>query len=141
MVSGVIQVHIPAWMSRAEEIEAVDRMVARLQRRNQATEVDLEARSSMLATKHGLPRPGSIRWVTNQTGRWGSCTPVDGSIRISDRLAGFPLWVLDAVIVHELAHLVVRAHNAEFYKLCNRYPLTERANGFLIAKGWEEDGG
>jgi predicted metal-dependent hydrolase len=52
---------------------------------------------------------------------------------------GYPQWVIDAVVVHELAHLVVRAHNPEFYELCNRYPLTERAKGFLIAKGWGDD--
>jgi predicted metal-dependent hydrolase len=139
LVDGVVQIHIPAWMSKTEEHETVERMVTRVLRQTEASEIDLEARASSLAAKHGLPLPVSIRWVTNQGTQWGSCTPVDGTIRISDRLVGYPQWVIDAVVVHELAHLVVRAHNAEFYELCNRYPLTERAKGFLIAKGWGDD--
>jgi predicted metal-dependent hydrolase len=66
--------------------------------------------------------------------RWGSCTPATGDIRLSDRLARFPTWVLDYVIVHELAHLVVPDHSADFWKLVARYPKAERARGYLIAK-------
>ena len=57
---------------------------------------------------------------------------------MSDRLAGFPGWVLDYVIVHELAHLRVAGHGPAFWQLVNRYPMTERARGFLIAKGLED---
>ena len=38
----------------------------------------------------GRARPVSVRWVDNQKGRWGSCTPVDGTIRMSSRLRGMP---------------------------------------------------
>jgi predicted metal-dependent hydrolase len=69
--------------------------------------------------------------VTNQKGRWGSCTPADGTIRISNRIAGMPDWVVDYVILHELVHLVVAAHNAAFWALVNRYPKAERAQGYL----------
>jgi predicted metal-dependent hydrolase len=77
--------------------------------------------------------------VSNQTSRWGSCTPATREIRISDRIAGFPEWVLDAVVVHELAHLVHLGHTREFWELAHRYPLTERALGFLIAKQLGDD--
>jgi predicted metal-dependent hydrolase len=66
--------------------------------------------------------------------RWGSCTPDAGTIRISDRLARFPDWVIDYVIVHELAHLAVADHSTEFWQLVHRYPKAERATGYLIAK-------
>jgi predicted metal-dependent hydrolase len=66
--------------------------------------------------------------------QWGSCTLEARSIRISNRLAAFPQWVSDYVIVHELAHLQVGPHNREFWALVRRYPKTERAIGFLIAK-------
>ena len=63
--------------------------------------------------------------------RWASCTPADASIRVSERLREVPPWVLDYVLVHELAHLKVAAHNAEFWALVRRYPKTERAMGYL----------
>jgi predicted metal-dependent hydrolase len=72
-----------------------------------------------------------VRWVTNQNGRWGSCTPVDRTIRISHRVQEMPDWVIDYVLVHELAHLVVPSHSAEFWDLVARYPKTERARGYL----------
>jgi predicted metal-dependent hydrolase len=83
----------------------------------------------------GLRTPQSIRWVDNQDRRWGSCTPAQGSVRISSHLAREPGWVLDYVIVHELAHLHVSAHNRRFWALVARYPLAERARGFLMARG------
>jgi len=137
-VDGVIRVSIPASMTRAEETRWVDEMVRKLTRRTTATEIDLEERAARLADRYGLPRPASIRWVGNQGSRWGSCTPADRTIRISDRMAGFPPWVLDYVLVHELAHLVVAAHDERFRALEARYPRAERAIGFLIAKGLEE---
>ena len=137
-VDGVIRVSIPASMSRAEESRWVDEMVRKLSRRATSTTIDLEDRAARLADRYGLPRPASIRWVSNQGSRWGSCTPADRTVRISDRMAGFPPWVLDYVIVHELAHLVVTAHDERFHELEARYPKAERAIGFLIAKGLEE---
>jgi hypothetical protein len=86
-----------------------------------------------------LPQATTIEWVGNQDSRWGSCSTGTGTVRISDRVAAFPPWVVDYVIVHELAHLVEANHSAAFWKLVARYPKAERARGFLIAKGLEED--
>jgi predicted metal-dependent hydrolase len=135
LVNGVVQVSIPARMSKAEEERWVAEMVGRFTRRQSTEAVDLAARAEVLATRYGLPQPASIRWVDNQEWRWGSCTPADRTIRVSTRLAGFPAWVVDYVIVHELAHLVVGGHGRDFWALVERYPKTERARGFLMAKG------
>jgi predicted metal-dependent hydrolase len=97
-----------------------------------ASDADLERRAAELSARYldGV-RPRSIRWVSNQRRRWGSCTSGTREIRISDRLRVVPDWVLDAVIVHELAHLVEPAHNARFRRLAGRYPRMEEADIFL----------
>ena len=139
-VGGVLHVSIPATMSQAEEQRHVAEMVRRMRRRSESALVDLAERAATLAATHGLRRPVSIRWVDNQEWRWGSCTPADGAIRISTRLATEPSWVLDYVIVHELAHLTVPGHGPAFWALVGRYPRSERARGFLMARGLEHAG-
>lgn len=134
IVDGRMKLAIPSWMSKAEERHWIEVMGRRLRADRDAAEIDLPARAVALADRYGLPRPASIRFVTNQNQRWGSCTPDDGTIRISNRLARYPDWVLDYVIVHELAHLVELNHNAAFHALVDRYPRAERARGYLIAK-------
>src|SRR5262245_36420741 len=110
VVNGVIRLSVPAAMSRAEERQPGPKLAARLERRQATTHIDLEARAAVLSARLGLVRPASIRWVDNQERRWGSCSPGDGTIRVSTRLAGAPLWVVDYVIVHELAHLTEPGH-------------------------------
>jgi predicted metal-dependent hydrolase len=76
-------------------------------------------------------RPTSIRWVTNQNKRWGSCSSDSGEIRLSDRLRSVPEWVLDAVIVHELAHLMQPNHSPGFHRIADRHPRQRQATIFL----------
>ncbi len=118
----------------------VERNQVRRQQRSALTDADLQARAQALNTRffEGRLRWQSIRWVTNQQRRFGSCTPSEGTIRISQRVATLPPWVQDYVLVHELAHLVEANHASRFWKLVNRYPLTERARGYLMALGLEE---
>jgi predicted metal-dependent hydrolase len=138
-VNGVLRVSIPASMTKVEEDRWVTEMVRRIERRQATDEIDLERRAGELAARYRLPTPDSIRWVTNQEWRWGSCTPSDRTIRISARLVGEPGWVLDYVIVHELAHLAIRGHTRQFWALVERYPRAERARGFLMARGFETE--
>ena len=133
-VNGVLRVSIPATMTRADEEHWVAEMVRRMERRGASRAIDLVPRAVQLAARYDLPMPDSIHWSDNQQWRWGSCTPTQGTIRISSRLVREPGWVLDYVIVHELAHLRVPSHNARFWAAVNRYPLAERARGFLIAR-------
>jgi predicted metal-dependent hydrolase len=127
---------IPARMSRAEERRWVSVMLERLARQDarlRPSDDELMARARDLARRHldGRARPASVRWVTNQGSRWGSCTPVDGSIRLSSRLQGMPSWVVDYVLVHELAHLLVTGHGPRFWAEVEGYPRSERARGYL----------
>ena len=135
LVDGVLRVAIPARMTVDEEARWVRTMRERFDRRRSTTAIDLGARAARLARRHRLPEPASIAWSDRQRQRWGSCTVETGAVRISSRLASCPDWVLDYVITHELAHLVVSRHTDEFWALVNRYPLAERARGYLIAKG------
>jgi hypothetical protein len=138
---GVIEVLLPAGMSRREEDRWVDRMRTRLMsRRIPASDADLEHRAIDLGERYfaGELVPSSVRWSSAQKSRWGSCTPESGTIRLSDRLRDFPRWVVDYVLVHEIAHLRYSGHGPRFWALVNRYPLSERARGYLLAKGEAE---
>ena len=139
LVGSVLRVSVPSWMSAAEERRWVDDMTTRFARQIESSLVDLEERAAVLARRHGLRPPKSIRWVDNMQSRWGSCTPSTGSVRLSTRLARFPEWVRDYVIVHELAHLTYPCHTPAFWKLVDRYPKAERARGYLIAKSGDDE--
>ena len=134
-----VVVMIPASLSRREEAEWVETMLARLEkseRRRKPSDADLLRRARELSNRYlgGLAVPESVRWVDNQQSRWGSCTPGDRTIRLSARLQGMPSWVVDYVLVHELAHLLESGHDAKFWAWVDRYPQAERAKGYLI--GW-----
>jgi predicted metal-dependent hydrolase len=137
--------YLPTGLTAQEEQRWVERMRAKLQkqqaRRHLNTDDALRERAEELNRQYfdGKLTVSEIRFVTNQDHRFGSCTPSTGTIRLSHRLADMPTWVLDYVIVHELAHLVQPNHSPRFWKLVNRYKLTERARGFLMAKGMEDD--
>jgi len=133
--NGQIVVVLPTHVPLADRPGLVDRLVARvLAKRPPATTSDaaLSARAAVLADRYvkGV-RPTSIRWVTNQAKRWASCSPHTGEIRISHRLRTVPGWVLDATIVHELAHLLHADHSSEFHAVANRYPRQHDAHVFL----------
>ena len=134
VVGDKIQIRIPAWASAEEERAWVDNMADKLRKQVDGEMIDLVERSTQLASRFGLETPDSIRWVSNQNTLWGSCSPAARTIRISHNLVAFPRWVLDYVLVHEMAHLTVCGHNDEFWELVHRYPKAERAIGYLIAR-------
>ena len=136
-----IVVLLPARLSATQEARWVERMVedvtAREQRRRNSgprrSDEGLIRRARELNQLYleGRANPASVVWVANMQQRWASCTFVDRSIRLSRRLQPVPSWVLDYVLVHELAHIVVPGHTAEFWALVNRYERSERARGYL----------
>lgn len=134
IIGDTLRVSIPSWMSHAEEVHWVDEMSRRFARRTSCARISLPTRAAELAERYALPYPNTIRWVENMESRWGSCTISTREIRLSSRLGPFPDWVVDYVIVHELAHLLHADHSAAFWAVVHQYPKAERAIGYLIAK-------
>jgi len=133
---GKVIVMIPARFTRAEETEWVDTMLGKLirsEQRGRRTDEQLMRRARELARDYlqAQVQPASVRWVSNMTTRWGSCTTGEGTIRLSDRLQTMPTWVIDYVLLHELAHLIEPSHNARFWHWVDQYPKSERAKGYL----------
>jgi predicted metal-dependent hydrolase len=133
---GKVIVMIPDRFTRDEEAEWVTTMLDRLQRsesRRRRTDDQLMRRSAELCRQylHGKVSPASVRWVDNMTTRWGSCTTTTREIRLSDRLQTMPPWVVDYVLLHELAHLVEPSHNQRFWHWVDQFPQAERAKGYL----------
>lgn len=142
--NGVLLIHAPAAISDEALTPIIKKIRQRLEKRLQPiaqTDADLEKRARELNHTYfkGELRWQSIRYVTNQNTMYGSCTPATGTIRLNHRLADLPAWVRDYVLMHELAHLKEANHGPHFWKLVNRYPLTERARGYLMALKFEED--
>jgi predicted metal-dependent hydrolase len=141
---GKLLIYLPARLSNREEKEWILKMKNRVENRYRnvpKSDEELSRKAEKLNKKYfdGNIKPNSIVYSDNQKRRFGSCTSTLGTIRISRRLSEMPEWVLDYVIIHELAHLQHPNHSKSFWNLVNRHRLAERARGFLMAKGYEED--
>ncbi|MEI2779148.1 MAG: M48 family metallopeptidase [Tetrasphaera sp.] len=138
---------VPEGLSVAEEARWVEVMIGKLERRGarqrrahghdgaepSAGQSELARRAERLSRDflEGRARATSVVWVGNQQRRWGSCTPATGEIRLSERVRGMPGYVVDYVLIHELAHLLHADHGPRFWALVGRFPRAERARGFL----------
>lgn len=136
MEGGTFVVLMPSGLRPEEEQGHVDTLLARFQRsqaKQRLEREDLVGRAHRLSRTYldGRARPTSITWVTNQQHRWGSCSPTTGTIRLSTALDGMPSWVVDSVIVHELAHLLEANHGPRFKALVRRFERYDEATAFL----------
>ena len=138
--AGVIEIHIPARLSKRQELELIPEMIEMVLKReakarkgdDQLLKIALDILEKYLPDYY--ERPTSITW-RSMNERWGSCTTVDGTIRISERLINTPEYVLNYIIFHELIHLRVHAHDENFYEYLQRYTDQEKAEAFL--EGYE----
>ena len=140
LANGRVRLEVPAGLRTSEErqilAEVAERARERLARSARPSDAELLARARTLAGRY-LPQAAvhlrSVAWSDRQDHRWGSCSTDSGAIRLSTRLHGLPEYVLEAVLVHELAHLIEPSHSRRFRALAGTYPLAERARGFLEA--------
>lgn len=137
---GRIVVSIPARMSKADERSIIPEMVAKIRNQEAANTMShslltrrIDELLSDLAPEITI-RPASVVWRTMRE-RWGSCTSVDRTIRISDRLKGAPGYVIDYVLFHEAIHLETSDHGKDFKRLLERFPKADLANAYL--EGYE----
>ena len=145
VVDGTMYVHVPVVISDKRLKEVIEDFKQRFKKRE--LKKQLNAREGLkgvverLSRKYfgGAVKVKSIEYVANQNRRFGSCSWRDKTIRISHRLAEMPRWVRDYVIVHEMAHILLPNHSKAFWEIVSRYKLTERARGYLIAKGFEDE--
>jgi predicted metal-dependent hydrolase len=137
MRSGVLELLVPAGMPHVERQHWAEVMTRRLERRAQRSRPSDERLQQRAETLNQRHFGGRLQWKSigfaDMDRLWGSCTFTDGAIRIARRAGSLPDWVLDHLLVHELAHLVHSDHGPEFHELESRYPLTERAKGYLLA--------
>ena len=133
---GRIVVSIPARMSKADERAMVPEMVAKIRAQEAAATMSEESLANRIGellselAPEITVRPSSVNW-RGMRERWGSCTGIDGSIRISDRLKGAPQYALDYVLFHEGIHLQFFDHGSEFKALLARFPEEELAEAYL----------
>ena len=93
VVEGNFVVQAPASMSDAELQPIIDKLQQRWQKRQAKTDLDdqaLHRRAQELNRQYfgGKLKWQSIKWVTNQNSRFGSCTPTDRTIQIDDDKIG-----------------------------------------------------
>src|SRR5690606_19170507 len=117
-----IVVVVPHRLPEADRRRYADELAARLvagRERRRPSDAQLFQRAADLSARYldGAAPPSAVTWSSRQHGRWGSCTPADRTIRLSDRLRDVPPWVLDAVLLHELAHLHHPDHGPGFRAL------------------------
>lgn len=142
-IGDVLEILAPAHLSDAQLKPHIESLRRRLEQRQEArclNDDDLQQRAMEINQLYfqGRLKWDSIRWVSNQEKRHGSCHPRRGTIRISHRIAAMPRFVQDYVLIHELAHLLEPNHSSRFWRLVNQYPKAERAKGYLMAVGLEK---
>ena len=144
MVNGKLWIYLPANITKIEEQRWIEQMKKRFDKRKRRQKLNsderLQKRTKEINKQYfNGTLDFEIKYVTNQTSKFGSCTPKTKMIRISDRIADMPRWVQDYVIIHELTHLIHPDHSKKFWEKVNRYKYAERAKGYLIAVGMNSD--
>lgn len=143
MINNVMRVYVPKDISHESLNRIIHVFKERFNRKSFKKKLNedkpLEEIAKAINAKYfqGKLEITSIEYVVDQTRKFGCCNYRDKTIRISHRIAQMPDWVRDYVIMHEMAHLVEPNHGHNFWDIVSHYELSERAKGYLMAKGIE----
>ena len=143
MVAGQLRLRVPMRLSGTQvqtHARAFRKRLAGRAAPASASDQQLMARALKLSERYfgSAAVPSSVSWSSRQLRRWGSTTSTTSTIRLSARLQSMPSWVVDSVLVHELAHLIEPGHGSRFQALVARYPRTGEADAFLAGVSWAE---
>ena len=97
------------------------------------SEIYLRQRIKTISSKVGI-KFKSLK-IKSYTGRWGSCDSF-GVICLNWKLIMLPIDVIDYVIIHELAHIIVPNHSKNFWNL-----VREKDSQYLKRKNWLKENG
>lgn len=147
---GMFHLSVPALMPDADIVRTARGLIAKVKTKQRNAK---RARSNPALFERALHlarvwlnaevMPTSVVWSDRQNTRWGSCSVHTGAIRISSKLQEMPQWVIDGVLVHELAHLKYPDHSQAFRDFTRHYPRMDEADAFLhgvsFAQHYSED--
>lgn len=110
-------ISIPNTLSEIELKENIDKGIKNLFKNN--TKVMLQTRlpywSKVTKINYNSAK------VRDATTRFGSCVPAKKALNFNSRLIMLSQDKIDAVIVHELCHIVHNNHSKDFYNLVKKY--------------------
>lgn len=145
VIKDTLLISAPALLSQ----ERLDRIVAdfkiKFERKKLKEDLDRKQSLADIAQKINEQYFGnklkinSIEYAIDQDSKYGCCNYSSGRIRISHKVGLMPSWVRDYVVIHEMAHLLEPNHSANFWEIVSRYKLAERARGYLMAAGVENE--
>ncbi len=108
---GIVRVKIPEGLKQSNQEKHVSNLARRAITR--AILPDVEGRVRQFNDMHFKAELGAVRLKDNLS-NWGSCSRKN-NINLDFRLLLGPQEIMDAVIVHELAHTKHRNHSREFH--------------------------
>lgn len=108
---------LPKQIGKDEEEPYIKKAVRMLFKDN--TEVIIQERLPYWSKKTNI-QYNSVK-VRDAKTKYGSCIPQKKALHFSSRLVMLPNEAIDAVIVHELCHIIHPNHSKEFYSLVEKY--------------------
>lgn len=113
-----IKVYIPSSLKDEEDIKKnVDKGIKQLFKNN--TGVIIQERLPYWSKITGIEY--KTFKVRDAISKFGSCIPSKKALYFSSRLVMLPQNVIDAIIVHELCHIIHANHSKDFYDLVKKY--------------------